>query len=166
MENLNTLELNNLSSIGLDKKRSKELAKKLNILLATYSIFYQNTRGSHWNLKGEKFFELHIKFEDLYSNLFLKIDEIAERIVTIGYLANYNFSDYKVVSKIEESTQTGNSKKDAENVLNSLKTIISLQREILTFCNEIGDEGTYSLMSDNIKAQEKMVWMYSSFLEK
>ena len=67
--------MKNLNAIGLDKSKSKELAQKLNILLANYSIFYQNTRGYHWNIKGQKFFELHLKFEELYTDLLLKIDE-------------------------------------------------------------------------------------------
>ena len=168
MNNLTTieLELNNLSVIGLDKKKSRELAKRLNILLANYSVFYQNVRGYHWNLKGEKFFELHAKFEELYGDLYLKMDEIAERVVTIGHLANHNFSDYKINSKISESVHVSNGIKAIEDILNSFKIIISIQRDILSYSNEMNDEGTYSMMSDNIKAQEKLIWMYSSFLEK
>lgn len=155
-----------LSKIGLDNKKSRELAKMLNILLANYSIFYQNTRGYHWNLKGDKFFELHLKFEELYGSLYLKIDEIAERIVTLGYPANHNFSDYRTKSKIVEKTQVDNAIIAAKDVLSSLKTIITLQREILSFSDKMGDEGTYNLMSDVIKEQEKLTWMYSSYLEK
>lgn len=77
--------MENLNAIGLDKNAAKELAIKLNELLANYSIFYQNTRGFHWNIKGQKFFELHLKFEELYNDLLLKIDEVAERILTLGY---------------------------------------------------------------------------------
>lgn len=72
--------MKNLNSIGLHQDKAKELANKLNELLANYSIFYQNTRGFHWNIKGEKFFELHLKFEELYNDLLLKIDEVAERL--------------------------------------------------------------------------------------
>ncbi|HET7119578.1 MAG TPA: ferritin-like domain-containing protein, partial [Hanamia sp.] len=74
-----------LNSIGLDVAKSKTLAEKLNELLADYSIFYQNTRGYHWNIKGDKFFELHDKFQELYEDLFIKIDEVAERIRTLGH---------------------------------------------------------------------------------
>jgi starvation-inducible DNA-binding protein len=70
--------------IGLDVEKSKELADALSDLLANYSIFYQNTRGYHWNITGDKFFELHLKFEELYNDLFEKIDEVAERILTLG----------------------------------------------------------------------------------
>lgn len=57
--------MKHLNSIGLDEKKSKQLAASLNDLLANYSIFYQNLRGYHWNIKGNKFFELHLKFEEL-----------------------------------------------------------------------------------------------------
>ena len=65
--------------IGLDAIKAKKLADLLNVLLANYQLFYINSRGFHWNIKGEKFFELHLKFEELYTDTQLKIDEIAER---------------------------------------------------------------------------------------
>ena len=92
-----------MNAIGLDKAKSKTLAGKLNNLLSDYMVFYQNTRGLHWNIKGEKFFELHLKFEELYNDLFLKIDEVAERILTLGFTPNHNYSDYRKTSKIVES---------------------------------------------------------------
>lgn len=154
------------NAIGLDSKKSKQLAELLNDLLANYSLFYQNTRGYHWNIKGEKFFELHLKFEELYNDIFLKIDEVAERILTLGYAPNHNFSDYKKVAKIQESTSVSDGIAAVEDILKSFKTIISLQREILSLSADAGDEGTNALMSDYIRAQEKMVWMYSAFLSK
>ena len=69
------IKMANLNSIGLDIQKSEKLAVKLNELLADYSIFYQNIRGYHWNIKGDKFFELHGKFQELYENLFIKIDD-------------------------------------------------------------------------------------------
>ena len=51
--------MKNLNAIGLDDAKAAQLAEKLNTLLANYSLFYQNTRGYHWNIKGDKFFELH-----------------------------------------------------------------------------------------------------------
>jgi starvation-inducible DNA-binding protein len=154
------------NAIGLDSSKAKQLAEKLNALLANYSVFYQNTRGSHWNIKGEKFFELHLKFEELYNDLLLKIDEVAERILTLGHCPNHNYSDYALVSKIAESKEVSDGIKSVVNILDSFKTIITLQRELLSLSAETGDEGTNALMSDYIRAQEKLVWMYSAFLNK
>jgi starvation-inducible DNA-binding protein len=155
-----------LSAIGLDRTKSKNLADKLNELLANYSIFYQNTRGAHWNIKGEKFFELHVKFEELYTDLLLKIDEVAERILTLGHSPNHTYSDYRIVSKIVESNQVSNGIQAVGDILDSFQTVIRLQREILSLSSDAGDEGTNALMSDYIRAQEKLVWMYSAFLNK
>jgi starvation-inducible DNA-binding protein len=158
--------MKNTNAIGLDKDKAKHLAEKLNELLANYSIFYQNTRGYHWNIKGEKFFELHVKFEELYDDLILKIDEVAERILTLGHTPKHNYTDYRATSKIKESVQVSDGIKAVEDILASFQTIIILQRELLTISAEAGDEGTNALMSDYIRLQEKLVWMYSSFLNK
>lgn len=158
--------MNNINNIGLDKNKVKHLAEKLNDLLANYSIFYQNTRGYHWNIKGEKFFELHLKFEELYNELLLKIDAIAERILTLGHTPKHNYADYRVSSKINESVQVSDGIKAVEAILASFQTIIVLQRELLILSSDANDEGTSALMSDYIREQEKLVWMYSSFLNR
>jgi len=155
-----------INAIGLDSAKARHLAEKLNELLANYSIFYQNTRGYHWNIKGEKFFELHVKFEELYDDLVLKIDEIAERILTLGYTPKHNYSEYINNSKIKESNQVSDGIHAVENILNSFQKIIILQRELLLLAADAEDEGTNALMSDYIRMQEKLVWMYSSFLDK
>lgn len=123
-------------------------------------------RGFHWNIKGDKFFELHVKFEELYNDLLLKIDEIAERILTLGHTPIHNYSEYKKISEIAESTQVTDGLKAVSGILASFKAIITLQRSLLILSNETGDEGTNALMSDYIRAQEKSVWMYSAFLKK
>ena len=153
-----------INNIGLDVKQSKELASKLNELLANYSVFYQNVRGYHWNIKGDKFFELHAKFEELYNDLFVKIDEIAERILTLGYSPAYRFTDYLQMANIKESLQTEDGINNIKEILDAFKFIISKQREILDLSGELQDEGTNALMSDYIREQEKLVWMYSAFL--
>lgn len=158
--------MNDTNAIGLDKKKSENLSEKLNELLANYSIFYQNTRGYHWNIKGEKFFELHVKFEELYNDLILKIDEVAERILTLGHTPKHNYADYRTISKIEESVEVSDGIKAVENILKSFQTTIILQRELLELASDADDEGTNALMSDYIREQEKQVWMYSAFLNR
>ncbi|MBC7886467.1 MAG: DNA starvation/stationary phase protection protein [Ferruginibacter sp.] len=155
-----------MNAIGLDKTKSKQLAGKLNKLLANYSIFYQNVRGFHWNIKGEKFFELHVKFEELYNDLFLKIDEVAERILTLGSTPEHNYSQYAQAADIKESTNVSDGVKSVEQILEAFKTVILMQREILDLSADANDEGTNALMSDYIRMQEKLVWMYSAFLKK
>ena len=151
--------------IGLDNIKSKELAEKLNLLLSNYQVFYINARGFHWNITGEKFFELHAKFEELYNDLLIKVDEVAERIITLGYTPLHSFSDYLVASTIKEAKGISDGKKAMQNVLGSISNLIQLEREILLLSGDANDEGTNALMSDYIRQQEKLVWMYSAYLK-
>jgi starvation-inducible DNA-binding protein len=155
-----------LSPIGLGNKQSKILADKLNILLNNYQLFYMNARGYHWNIKGEKFFELHLKFEELYNDALLKIDEIAERILTLGYTPIHSFSDYVKGSTIKEYKNVSDGKKAVANVLDGFSILLVIEREVLQLSADAQDEGTNALMSDYIRQQEKLVWMYSSFLNR
>lgn len=156
--------MNSNNRIGLDKEKSKTQAEHLNALLANYSVFYQNTRGYHWNIRGEKFFILHPKFEELYTDLFQKIDEIAERILTLGHVPEHRASSYLTSAKIPESLEVINDRQCVEGILESFAILIEMQREILEISGEMNDEGTNAMMSDYIREQEKLVWMYSAFL--
>lgn len=154
------------NAIGIEEKGAEVLAKNLNDLLANYSLFYQNVRGYHWNIKGEKFFELHVKFEELYNDLLLKIDEIAERILTLSHAPEHQYSEYNRISEIKESKEVNDGFKAVENILSSFTILIQKQRSILNQSAELDDEGTNALMSDYIREQEKLVWMYSAFLNR
>lgn len=109
---------------------------------------------------------MHLKFEELYNDILLKIDEIAERILTLGNSPEHNYSEYKKLSTIKESNHISNGTDAVEDILTSFKTVITLQREIMLKAQHLGDEGTNALMSDYIRSQEKLVWMYSAFLSK
>ncbi len=150
--------------IGLDTAKAQLLAEKLNKLLANYQIFYMNVRGYHWNIQGRQFFELHVKFEEQYNDLILKVDELAERILTLGHRPLHAFSDYIAQSSIQEHKQATDGKVCVEGLLTGYKQIIAMQRELLDVASEAGDEGTAALMSDYIAQQEKTVWMLSAYL--
>lgn len=158
--------MENLNRIGLDAEKSIQLAKLLNELLANYSVFYQNTRGYHWNIKGDNFFELHLKFEELYNDLVLKIDEVAERILTLGQQPEHRYSFYVKGSEIKEKDQMQDGKLAVEDILDSFKILLIKQRNIMEIASDISDEGTSALMSDYIREQEKLIWMYSAYLKK
>ncbi len=158
--------MSKLNQIGLNTDKSEQLAKKLNTLLANYQLFYINARGFHWNIAGEKFFELHLKFEEIYNDSLLKIDEIAERILTLGLTPLHSFTAYVKHSAVKEATDVSDGKKALKIVLESLQTLLIIEREILELSANANDEGTNALMSDYIREQEKSVWMYTAFLKK
>ena len=158
--------MQHLNSIGLDEGKTKELANQLNDLLANYSVFYQNARGFHWNIKGDKFFELHQKFQDLYNDLLLKIDDVAERILTLGYTPEHRYTVYVQQSQIKETNPIADGYKAVEQILEAFKILLTKQRALLQLSGDINDEGTSALVSDYIREQEKSVWMYSAFLSR
>lgn len=157
--------MGDLNKIGLDIEKSNELAIMLSDLLSNYSVFYQNVRGYHWNIKGPNFFELHLKFEELYNDLVLKIDEVAERILTLGNEPEHRYSKYVEISDITEKSYMNGGVKAIEDILESFKVLLIKQRSIMALAGDVDDEGTAALMSDYIREQEKLIWMYSSYLK-
>jgi len=156
--------MSELNSIGLNEAKSQELSKKLNELLANYQVFYMNVRGFHWNIKGDKFFELHLKFEELYNDALIKIDEIAERILTLGASPLHTYTDYLGISNVNEVKNISDGKTAIKEILKGYEVLLPLEREILSISAETDDEGTNALMSDYIREQEKSIWMYSAYL--
>ena len=154
------------NAIGIETHQADQLVEKLNDLLANYMVFYQNTRGLHWNIKGNKFFELHLKFEEVYNNLLLKVDEVAERVLTLDHTPMHAYSDYVKTSSIKEAKDVSDGKKAVQLVVDGFQQLLILERELLELSGDANDEGTNALMSDYIREQEKTVWMYTSFLNK
>jgi len=151
--------------IGINKEEAKVLSDKLNGLLADYQLFYQNLRGLHWNIKGREFFELHVKFEEYYDDAVVKVDEIAERILTLEGEPLHTFSDYLKVSEIKEEKGIVDGVKGVGIIIDNFSTLILKEREILNLAGDADDEGTASLMSDYISETEKTLWMLSSYLK-
>ncbi|WP_429097020.1 Dps family protein [Aeromonas media] len=152
------------SPIGLDTVQSQALAAELNKLLASYQIVYMNVRGFHWNIRGNQFFELHLKFEEIYNDLLLKVDALAERILTLDGVPLHSFSDYLKVSAIPEQKGLHDGRACVESLLESFRELLVAQRRILGQAADAGDEGTASILSDYVQQQEKLVWMLRAYL--
>jgi starvation-inducible DNA-binding protein len=152
------------TSIGLEIEESRVLVAKLNLLLANYQIYYQNLRNFHWNVSGPNFFELHAKFEELYTAATLGIDQTAERILTLGSRPYSSYREYIDHAEIKEAMEIKDHIDMVEIIRNDLNILLRLERETLNTANELDDEGTASLMSDYITAKEKVVWMLSAYL--
>jgi starvation-inducible DNA-binding protein len=157
--------MENLTDLGLGKETNLELAEKLNELLANYHIYYQNLRAFHWNIKGVNFFQLHAKFEELYTQALVKIDEIAERILTLGHTPPHTFSDYVRVSAVKEAQNLTGDRETVSVTLDNISTLIQLERNILRLADESNDEGTLGLISTDLNENEKTHWMLRAFLK-
>lgn len=154
------------NSLGLELQKAEVLAAELNILLANFQIYYQNLRGLHWNIRGKRFFDLHVKFEELYNDSQLKIDLIAERVLTLGSTPLHTFEDYIKNNKLFVGRDISNDEAAVNLIVNSLSQLLKIERVILKQSDEAADEGTNSMMSDFIKEQEKTIWMMKAWLEE
>jgi starvation-inducible DNA-binding protein len=155
-----------LNSIGLDSKKAKQLAENLNTLLANFQLYYQNLRGIHWNIKGRAFFDLHVKFEELYNDANMKVDEIAERILTLGETPLHTFDDYTNYGKVPVGKNVSEDKNAVKLIVDSLTELLKIERDILNKSSDAEDEGTNAMMSGFIAQQEKTVWMMKAWLNE
>ena len=118
----------------------------------------------HWNIKGKDFFELHEKFEEYYNDAVVKIDEIAERILTLDSVPLHTFTDYIKTSNLKEEKSISNGLDGVRIVVDNFAVIITKERKILDVASDANDEGTVTLMSDYISQTEKTLWMLNSYL--
>ncbi|MCW1148943.1 Dps family protein [Flavobacterium lacisediminis] len=155
-----------LNSLGLPVEQSEELVNELIGLLSNFQIYYQNLRGLHWNIRGKRFFDLHLKFEELYNDSQLKIYLIAERVLTLGGTPLHTFSDYIANSKLKVGKDILKDVEAIQLILESLSVLLQVERVILAKASEINDEGTNSMMCDFIAEQEKTNWMLKAWLDE
>lgn len=153
-----------LNSIGLSQQESENLVVDLNKLLANFQQYYLNLRGIHWNIKGKQFFDLHTKFEELYTDANVKVDEIAERILTLGGVPFHTYRDYTANATVPVGEDVAQDENAIRLIVDSLKELLIIERKILHASDEANDEGTNSMMSDFITEQEKTVWMMKAWL--
>lgn len=155
-----------MSYLGLDEKKTSNTVQELNVLLADYHLYYQKLRNYHWNVIGKNFFDLHEKFEELYDDAKLKIDEIAERILTLRFQPISNLSDYLEMSNLKESKSDLTDSKMIENLLADHATLLKQMRKVVEIAEKGGDEGSIDLIGGYIRELEKTSWMLDAWKMK
>lgn len=150
--------------LGIEQKNVEAIVEKLNGLLSSYQVYYQNMRGYHWNIIGKQFFELHLKFEEYYNNAQMKIDEIAERILTLESTPLHSFSKYLENTRVEIYENITDGAVAVNQIRMQLEQLLAQQREVLALADECKDIATSDLMTQYISEQEKTVWMLKSYL--
>ncbi|WP_256012565.1 Dps family protein [Desertivirga xinjiangensis] len=153
--------------IGLEEVKVKPIVDHLNDLLANYHIHYQKLRGCHWNVKGKSFFTLHAKFEELYTNAIATIDELAERILTLGKAPISTYKSYLEVSRIKEiNTEGVEDVQLVSAILDDFSALIEIEREIMELTSQSGDDGTNDMINKFMQFKEKNTWMLRAFCGK
>ena len=156
----------NTNKLGFPAKETEQLIDELNTLLSNFQVYYQNLRGIHWNIRGRRFFELHLKFEELYNDAQLKVDLLAERVLTLGGVPLHTFEDYLQKNKLSISKNVSVDTDAVHVIVNAITILLKLERSIFQNASAISDEGTSSMMSDFIQEQEKTLWMMSAWLQE
>ncbi len=154
-------------AISLEENKVRPVVDHLNDLLANYHIHYQKIRGCHWNVKGHNFFTLHVKFEELYTTALTTIDELAERILTLGKPPYSTFNDYITKSQIKEINTIGlNPDAMVKALVDDMAILIELERAILDITDSAEDQGTNDMVNGFMQYKEKNTWMLRSFLNQ
>ena len=152
-----------LDYLHLNENKVANVVSALHQLLADFQVHYTNLRGFHWNIKGHGFFVLHSKFEDLYDDAAAKVDEIAERILTLGGTPENKFSEYLKVAQVKEISNVSCSSEAVDSILATYNHLISEERNVIALADEVGDVVTADLLTGYLKEQEKLVWMLVAF---
>jgi len=155
-----------MNYLGLDEKKTVNTVKELNVLLADYHLYYQKLRNFHWNVMGKNFFDLHVKFEELYEDAKTKVDEIAERVLTLRFQPTSNLSDYMEISSIKESSSNLSDSDMIKTLLNDHGIILQQLRKVSKSAEKGGDDGTIDLMGGYIRELEKTSWMLDAWKMK
>ena len=145
--------------IGIDEKSRINIAEGLKHLLADSYTLYLQTHNFHWNVTGPQFRELHLMFEEHYTELATAVDEIAERIRTLDVPAPGTYSQFSKLSTIEEveGVPTAN---EMVNILTSgHEQVVKTCRNVLEISEQANDESTAALVSDRMRIHEKTAWM-------
>ena len=152
-----------LDYLNLNEAKTTNVVAGLQQLLADFQVYYTNLRGFHWEIQGRGFFVLHGKFEDMYNDAAAKIDEIAERILTLGGTPENKFSEYLKIARVAEVSGVTRSSEAVEHVLETYKHFIAEERKLIEVANEANDAVTVDMLTGYLKEQEKMIWMLVAF---
>ncbi|MEL6253193.1 MAG: DNA starvation/stationary phase protection protein [Bacteroidota bacterium] len=150
----------------LSNKYISDSQRKLNILLASLHIYYQNLRTFHWKVQGPNFFELHKQFESMYQKVSENIDDIAERLLALQANPISQLSEYLIISELEEASDELNTKEMLEKILSDQDILIQSLRFLVSFSNQHADEGTADMLVAMLREVEKESWMVRAYLRK
>lgn len=152
-----------MNYLNIKEEQLQPVVKELNQLLAEYNVYYQKLRSFHWNILGKNFFDLHNKFEELYNDAKVKIDETAERILTLRYHPVSRFGQYLSMAKIKETSAMIEDTEMVTEILNDHQHLLLQMKSVIKKAEEAGDEGTIDMIGAYIAELEKASWMLDAW---
>jgi starvation-inducible DNA-binding protein len=145
---------------------STSVADALNTLLADTTLFYQKLRHYHWNVQGQKFFELHVKFEELYDKWVLFIDEIAERIIALDTVPLHTLQAMLKHATLKEDEEIPEGREMVNRIIADLLALRGTIDGVIGAAEGSGDRTTANILDGIRDGLEADLWMLKAWLKR
>jgi starvation-inducible DNA-binding protein len=152
--------------IGIPAKERKNIAAGLSHLLADTYTLYLKTHNYHWNVTGPMFQTLHTMFMTQYTELSVAVDDVAERIRSLGEFAPGSYKAFVNLSSIAEEDKVPNARAMITNLVKGNEAVARTARKVFPIAEKSSDESTCDLLTQRMQIHEKTAWMLRSLLEK
>lgn len=152
-------------NIGISEENRKQIASALSKLLADTYTLYLKTHNYHWNVTGPHFQTLHVMFEGQYNELALAVDQIAERIRSLGVKAPGSYSDFSRLTTIKELNGDLKAEQMIADLVTGQEEVAKTARSLFEVVDLAHDEPTADLLTQRLQIHEKTAWMLRSLLE-
>jgi starvation-inducible DNA-binding protein len=150
--------------IGLDEAQRKAIVSGLDRVLADTYTLYLLTHNFHWNVTGPMFQTLHLLFQTQYNELWLAVDDVAERIRTLGEPAPGTYKKLSALTRIEEPEGVPEAMEMVRMLVRGHESVVKTIREVLPLSQSAADESSVSLLTDRLLVHEKTAWMLRSLI--
>ena len=150
--------------IGIGDKQRKAICTGLNRLMADSFTLYMKTHNFHWNVTGPMFQTLHVLFEQQYTEQWVALDLIAERIRALGHTAPGTFAEFLELSSIKEPTGVPSAKDMIKQLVAAQEAVARTARAAFVDAEAASDQPTCDLLAQRLQLHEKNAWMLRSLL--
>src|SRR3954452_17246394 len=147
-----------------EKEKTVPVTKTLNKQVANFSVLYMKLHHYHWYVKGENFFTLHVKFEELYKEVASHFDTIAERMLTLGASPTATLKEQLQLASIKEATGDENTQEMVKALADDFDTLCTELTEGITVAEDKDDQPTADLFIAIRTSLEKHRWMLEAYL--
>ena len=152
--------------IGIEQADREAIAEGLSRVLADTYTLYLQTHNFHWNVTGPMFQTLHTMFETHYTEMATAVDELAERIRSLGVAAPGTYGDFQRLTSIEEVAGVPKATEMVRLLVVGHETVVRTARSVFPYAEKGGDEATADHLTQRIQLHEKTAWMLRSLLEE
>ena len=149
-----------------EDKNADQLVELVNKEVANLNVLYTKLHNYHWRVTGPHFFSLHVKLEELYEEVTLNMDELAERLLAIGVTPVATMKEYLDLASVKEATGKENTEDMVKNIADDFEKLSGEFTEIISIAEESEDNVTADMLTGMKKSLDKHTWMLRAYLGK